>query len=190
MNTFSLNKQIQSLILTSVIAFTAAGTSAFATSPVHPSGLNQMNIQSSSYTAVTYQAEEASKMFPQPTEGMVQHILNLPELENEAQYRIEILIGRTELVDCNKHGLRGELKQMNLDGWGYNYYQVDSISDGPSTMMACFDKAKTEQFLTIPGELMLKYDSRLPKVFYLPEGAQLKYRVWTAKMEYQFTPSN
>lgn len=135
-----------------------------------------------------YQADESIKMFPKPTQGMEQHVITLPKLADEQHYKLEVNIGQKRAIDCNKHGLNGTLQHLNLSGWGYEYYQVETISEGPSTMMACFDMAKTEAFLTIPGSLMLNYDSRLPKVFYLPQGTQLRYRVWNTNGEYHYSP--
>ncbi|MFV7786118.1 MULTISPECIES: serine protease inhibitor ecotin [Shewanella] len=182
----SLNRYPQAartLLIGLGLAFTTI--SAQATSPVKPAHL--ASPQAVSYTAADYQVHETSKMFPAPDNGLVQHILTLPKLENETDYRIEIAIGRSEQVDCNKHSLKGEISQHTVQGWGYNYYQVDTIVQGPSTMMACFDKAKKTAFLTLPQKLNLEYDSRLPKVFYLPAGAQLRYRVWQAIGDYQYS---
>lgn len=170
-----------------LLVFTLLSVNAEAVSPPHPTGLNAPMISVLSMNANNYVPVEAVKMFPAPKKGMVQHILTLPKLENEADYMVEIQIGQTQLVDCNKHGLNGQLKELTVDGWGYNYYQVDEISAGPSTMMACFELAKKEAFVQIPGELTLRYDSRLPKVFYLPEGAELRFRTWKADSTYQYS---
>ncbi|MCL2919203.1 serine protease inhibitor ecotin [Shewanella litorisediminis] len=170
---------VKHLLLTGL--FTLATLSvAHATSPAHPDGVNQNMITAQHFTSANYQTQETSKMFPAPSAGMVQHILTLPTLENEANYLVEVQIGQTKLVDCNKHSLRGELQTKDLKGWGYNYYEVAEIAEGPSTMMACFDNAKTEAFVRIPGDFKFAYNSKLPMVFYIPEGAELKYRVWRA----------
>lgn len=169
------------------LAFTLLSFNASAVSPPHPTGLNAPMINVSRMNTNNYAPGEAVKMFPAPNKGMVQHILTLPKLENEADYMVEIQIGQTQLVDCNKHGLNGQLKELTVEGWGYNYYQVDEISEGPSTMMACFELAKKEAFLRIPSELTLRYDSRLPKVFYLPEDAELRFRTWKADSAYQYS---
>lgn len=169
------------------LALAAFAVNAMAASPTHPSGLNAPMITAEHFNQETYQAREQSNMFPAPTAGMVQHILTFPKLDNEADYRVEIEIGQTKMVDCNKHGLNGELKEVTLKGWGYNYYVVEQIAAGPSTQMACFDQAKTEAFVRIPMELTLNYDSRLPKVFYLPEDAELRYRIWKLDSTYQYS---
>ncbi|MCG9746559.1 serine protease inhibitor ecotin [Shewanella sp. Isolate8] len=181
--TFSLNKYTPALLLG--LGLSLSTFCAQATSPAKPESFTMP--VAVSYSASDYQSEEATKMFPAPSDGLVQHILTLPKLANEEDYRLEIAIGRNEEVDCNKHGLSGEIEQHTVQGWGYNYYQVDAIHQGPSTMMACFDKAKKTAFLTLPEKLTLAYDSRLPKVFYLPVGAQLRYRIWQASSDYQYS---
>ncbi len=181
------NKRVRVLTLASGFLLTAATFSANATSPVKPDEMVQPMINAQAYSATNYVSAEASKMFPAPKEGQVQHILTLDTLDNEADYMLEIQVGQTKMVDCNKHGLTGELKQLSVKGWGYNYYQVDSINEGPSTMMACFDKALTEQFLPIQGSLKIPYDSRLPKVIYLPENSQVRYRVWKVDAPFAYS---
>lgn len=52
---------------------------AQATSPAKPQQLTMP--VAISYSASDYQAEDATKMFPAPTDGLVQHILTLPKLE-------------------------------------------------------------------------------------------------------------
>ncbi|WP_298775853.1 serine protease inhibitor ecotin [uncultured Shewanella sp.] len=145
------------------------------------------NIIGHRYNNTNYQVEEASKMFPAPMKGMTQHILYLPKKQDEANYRIEFEIGQTKVIDCNKHSLIGKINQHSVKGWGYNYYQVDSIAPGPSTMRACMKFDKKEAFVRLPSDLMLRYNSRVPFVFYLPEKAELRYRVWEAQSPFQMT---
>ena len=183
MTNFILSKALSITAITcTLFAFNAA-----ATSPPHPDGVNQSMIAVTTYTASNYQTDDATKMYPAPEKGLVQHILTLPKLDNESLYKVEIEIGQTQMVDCNKHGLRGELNEHTIKGWGYNYYQVDSVSEGPSTMMACLKMATSEQFVRIPKTLMLDYDSRLPKIFYLPTGTELRFRTWRAESQYQYS---
>lgn len=112
------------------LAFALLSFNATAVSPPHPTGLNAPMVNIQRFDKNDYRAQEATKMFPAPAAGMVQHILSLPKLENEDDYMIEIQIGQTQMVDCNKHGLNGELKELTVQGWGYNYYQVDEIAEG------------------------------------------------------------
>lgn len=181
---------IKHAITTSVLAVSLLSFNALATSAPHPSRLNQNMITSQTYNVFNYQAHEDSKMFPSPAEGMEQHILTLPPLNDEQNYMVEIQIGQTKMVDCNKHGLSGELTLESVKGWGYQFYRVNQITDGPSTMMACIDTAKKEAFLPIPGNLKIKYDSRLPEVFYLPQGSEIRYRVWRAESSFNISKLN
>ena len=196
MNSSTLNAAKKALTITfsagSILAVSLLSFNASATSPAHPTDLNQSGhmqniITSQVFSSSNYQVQDATKMFPVPETGMVQHILTLPKLDDESNYMVEIQIGQTQMVDCNGGSLSGDLQQHSVQGWGYNYYQVDSITQGPTTMMACFKQAKKEAFVPIRAELKIKYDSRLDKVFYLPEGSELRYRVWA--VESQFSTS-
>ncbi|WP_076409246.1 serine protease inhibitor ecotin [Shewanella sp. UCD-KL12] len=194
MNSLTLNTAKNALTTTfsagALLAVSLLSFNASATSPAHPSGLNQNIITSQAYSSSDYQEQEATKMFPMPEAGMEQHILTLPKLDDEANYMVEIQIGRTQMVDCNGASLMGELKQHSVQGWGYNYYQVDSMSEGPTTMMACFKQAEKEAFVQLRDELKIKYDSRLAKVFYLPEGSELRYRVWSVDSQFNISKTD
>ncbi|MBQ4888868.1 serine protease inhibitor ecotin [Shewanella sp. MMG014] len=181
-----LNTTLKSLTKLSALSLLTAMTfSAAATSPVPNQFEKPQMITTYKYSQDNYQVVDAAKMFPKPSANQVQHILSLDTLENEADYKIEIQIGQNKLVDCNRHHLSGKLDKISLQGWGYQYYSVEQLTDGPTTMMMCPDP-KTMKFVTMGKSLMIDYDSRLPKVFYLPEGAELRYRVWQVKDTYQF----
>jgi ecotin len=43
---------------------------------------------------------------------------------------------------------------------------------------------KVDRFITVAGEpLLLRYNSKLPVVVYVPEGVEVRYRVWQAPAE-------
>ncbi|GGQ06907.1 serine protease inhibitor ecotin [Shewanella litoralis] len=148
--------------------------------------LNTITVQTSVMSAENYQAQGDTKMYPAPQDNMVQHVLTLPKLNNESEYLIEIQIGQNKLVDCNQMRLMGEIHTLSLEGWGYPYYQVDSIIEGPSTRMMCTE-AKKAQFISLNDAITQQYDSRLAKVFYLPKDVQLRYRIWRAASEFTFS---
>ncbi|ELY4121558.1 serine protease inhibitor ecotin [Cronobacter sakazakii] len=126
--------------------------------------------------------------FPKAEKGMVRQVIELPERQNEASYKVELVIGQTLDVDCNKHQLAGKFERKTLEGWGYDYYTFESAknADGSvmytSTMMACPDGKKEKKFVTANlGENgMLNYNSKLPVVVYAPENIDVKYRLWKA----------
>ena len=130
-------------------------------------------------------AEPAKKdnihMFPQAKEGFVRHIIEVPKTDNDYEHRVELLIGKTMMVDCNQHSLRGKVENVTLKGWGYKYLEVSDIHNGPSTMMAC-NEPNTEKFVTLymGNDTLRRYNSRSPIVAYIPEGYEVRYRIWSA----------
>ncbi|EIX1532782.1 serine protease inhibitor ecotin [Cronobacter sakazakii] len=126
--------------------------------------------------------------FPKAEKGMVRQVIDLPERQDEASYKVELVIGQTLDVDCNKHQLAGKFERKTLEGWGYDYYTFESAknADGSvmytSTMMACPEGKKEKKFVTANlGENgMLNYNSKLPVVVYAPENIDVKYRLWKA----------
>ncbi|MDO6678821.1 serine protease inhibitor ecotin [Shewanella sp. 4_MG-2023] len=183
----SLKNPLNKLYIASLLTLSATIlVPAYATSPV-PNQFSQPSmIIIHQNTDKNYQVIETAKMFPKPEADQVQHILQLSQRDDEANYKIEIQIGQNKLVDCNHHRLSGKLVEQNLSGWGYPFYSVDSITVGPSTMMMC-NEPKTAKFVPMGQSLSINYDSRLPKIFYLPEDATLRYRIWQAKGDYHYS---
>jgi len=130
-------------------------------------------------------AEPAKKdnihMFPQAKEGMVRHVIEVPKTENDYDHRVEIIIGKIMLVDCNQHSLRGKVENVTLKGWGYKYLEVSNIYNGPSTMMVCSGQ-KTEKFVNLymGNDTLRRYNSRSPIVVYVPKEYEVRYRIWSA----------
>jgi ecotin len=123
--------------------------------------------------------------YPQAEKGMKRQVIQLPAQKDESAFKVELLIGQTLDVDCNRHRLGAELESKTLEGWGYDYYVVEKVTGPMSTMMACPDQKKTKQFVTasLGDDGMLRYNSKLPIVVYTPDNVEVKYRVWEAKEE-------
>ncbi len=119
------------------------------------------------------------EMFPKAKKGYKQVYIQVPQKKSENDFKVEIFAGRNELVDCNRHFMLGSIKEEVLDGWGYNYYTIDSKGTIGGTKMACPDNKKTMQFIHIQPQ-MLRYNSKLPIVIYVPENMEVKYRIWSA----------
>lgn len=120
--------------------------------------------------------------YPKADKGMKRQVIQLPVLQDEANYKVELLIGKTLEVDCNQHRLGGQLESKTLEGWGYDYYIFDKVTSPVSTMMACPDGKKEKKFVTayLGDNSLLRYNSKLPVVVYTPENVEVKYRVWKA----------
>lgn len=120
--------------------------------------------------------------YPEAEAGYTRSAIFLPEMNNEQDLKVEIMIGKEMTVDCNQHRLSGTVTQQDLKGWGYQYYVVSQVNKGLSTMMLCAPDYKPQlKFVTLNSDLgLIDYNSRLPIVIYTPKDVQVKYRVWSA----------
>ena len=134
--------------------------------------------------AVTGLAQNQDDMKPYPAAepGYGRLVFRVPEREDEANHQVEIMVGKTLMVDCNRTMFTGNLEQRVAEGWGYPYYLLENASGPASTMMACPPgDAKTEAFVLVTGEgFKQRYNSKLPVVVYVPEGFEVRYRIWSA----------
>jgi ecotin len=77
------------------------------------------------------------EMFPKAKEGYKQVYVQLPVAKNENDLKVEVFVGVEKMLDCNNYSLMGEMKSQDLQGWGYNYYEVESKGETVGTLMAC-----------------------------------------------------
>ncbi|MFG0633588.1 serine protease inhibitor ecotin [Pseudomonas sp. xss_2] len=119
--------------------------------------------------------------YPEAEQGFTRQVIHLPAQADESAHKLEILAGKTLEVDCNRQRLAGTLEEKTLEGWGYSYYRLEKVGGPVSTLMACPDGKKTKAFVPVIGEgFMLRYNSKLPVVVYVPKGVEVRYRVWSA----------
>jgi len=154
------------------------------------------------------QSEESNKYlkaFPPAEPGMTRYVLQLPPQDNEALMKVELIVGKTVKLDTvNNYFFGGSIDQQTLDGWGFNYYLVKNIRPLAGTMIGVDASpavglaggpvglagtmigvdpsvAKAPRFIRLGGEpYLVRYNSRLPLVIYVPEDAQVRYRIWQA----------
>jgi ecotin len=120
------------------------------------------------------------KPYPKASANQTQHVIQLPAMKDEGSAKLEIIVGKTMEVDCNQHFFGGELKRKSAEGWGYDYYVLDKLGVGASTLMGCPDNSKRKAFVRSSGETLVRYNSKLPVVVYTPKDVELRYRVWKA----------
>lgn len=127
-------------------------------------------------------AAEDLKPFPEAKPGFKRMVFRLPVVENEADRMVEVLVGQTLTVDCNRSSFVGALEKHVVEGWGYTYYSLAPVGPPVSTMMACpEEESKVEAFVIVRGDgFRQRYNSKLPVVVYVPEAFDVRYRIWTA----------
>lgn len=144
-------------------------------------------VSTSAFASDAPKAQPLEKVapYPQAEKGMKRQVIQLPAQQDEANFKVELLIGQTLEVDCNQHRLGGQLESKTLEGWGYDYYVFDKVTSPVSTMMACPDGKKEKKFVTayLGDNSLLRYNSKLPIVVYTPANVEVKYRVWKAEEE-------
>lgn len=131
-------------------------------------------------------AGDNMKAFPSADPGMERYVLNLSQQTDESVFKVELIVGRTVEVDVqNRYFFGGQIQAENIAGWGFTRYIVRELGPMAGTMMAIDPNApKVERFISLGGRpYLLPYNSRLPVVIYVPEGVEVRYRIWSAEEE-------
>ncbi|MDH5456943.1 MAG: serine protease inhibitor ecotin [Gammaproteobacteria bacterium] len=122
--------------------------------------------------------------WPAAGTGEIRYVIRLPKKVDEDAHAVELVVGRELEVDCNRHWFGGKLERAVVSGWGYPLYRVSSVAGPASTRMACPDEEKRTEFVAVHFEdSMLRYNSKLPIVVYVPDGFSVRYRTWSADAE-------
>ena len=134
----------------------------------------------------TGRAEDTMKAFPPAGEGMVRHVLRLPKQADESALKVELIVGKTVQADeQNLYFFGGRIDEETIEGWGYPRYVVSALGPMAGTLMAVEPGApQVSRFVALGGgAYLVRYNSRLPVVVYVPEGVEVRYRIWSAGAE-------
>lgn len=136
-------------------------------------------------SAAVFAASDDMKPYPPPEQGYKRMVIRLQPLDNEAKHKVELIIGKTLKVDCNKHWFIGQLSEEIAQGWGFTYFKLSQVTGPASTRMACPSDRKPQNSLVQlqSAHNLLNYNSKLPVVVYVPNDFEVHYRIWTAKEE-------
>jgi ecotin len=128
-------------------------------------------------------ADENLQAYPAPAEGTTRYVVHLPEQEDESVYQVELIVGKTVEVDeRNRYFFAGEIQETTIAGWGFPRYDVAQLGPMAGTLIAVDPEApRVPRFVRLRGEpYLIRYNSKLPIVLYVPSDAEVRYRVWTA----------
>lgn len=140
-------------------------------------------------------ARYLERAFPMPEAGMTRHLLILEPLADESQYRVELIVGKTIETDgVNHYSFAGKIEHVEIKGWGFHRYVVakDTFRNLMSTEIApAPGTPKKNEFVQVGGSRypsitnLLRYNSTQPIAVYIPEGGEVRYRIWRADEQTQ-----
>ncbi len=122
--------------------------------------------------------------FPPPENGMVRHVLQVSKRTDESAFKVELMVGKSVSIDKeNRYFFGGRIERETIKEWGFSRYTVSRLGPMAGTLMAIDPNApKVNRFITLGGEpFIVRYNSRLPLVVYVPEGVEVRYRIWSAE---------
>lgn len=131
-------------------------------------------------------AVDNMQAFPPAEAGMVRYVLELPKQDDESAFKVELAVGKTVQTDAqNRYFFGGQIVEETIEGWGFPRFVVSALGPMAGTLIAVDPAApKVSRFVTLGGEpFLIRYNSRLPVVVYVPEGVEVRYRIWTAGPE-------
>jgi ecotin len=133
------------------------------------------------YAAIASAADDL-KAFPRAEPGMTRHVIRLAKQKDETDFKIELIVGKIVKTDANnRYFFGGTLETENIPGWGYDRYIIRKLGPMAGTLMAVDPAApKVERFISLRGETIIRYNSRLPVVVYAPSDVEVRYRIWRA----------
>ena len=138
--------------------------------------------------APVLQAADNMKAFLPAEEGIVRYVLRLPAKVEESLFKVELIVGKTVQIDeQNQYFFGGHIEGEPIAGWGFTQYKVRKLGPMGGTLMAVDPNApKVTRFITLRGDpYIIRYNSRLPIVVYVPEDAEVRYRIWSTDVEIQ-----
>jgi hypothetical protein len=92
---------------------------------------------------------------------------------------VELIIGRSMEVDCNRHLLQGALVEETVAGWGHPMFRVTGGRQVVSTRMACPGMPPRRQFVTLGGmHALVPVNPKLPIVVVAPKELEVRRRLW------------
>ena len=115
---------------------------------------------------------------------MIRHVINLPKQQDESVFKVELIIGKMVKTDArNSYFFGGTLETETISGWGLDRYILRKLGPMAGTLIAVDpDAPQVERFISIGGEArLLRYNSRLPIVVYVPAGVEVRHRLWRAE---------
>lgn len=111
--------------------------------------------------------------------GYQPHFLNISELDDNLDYKIEINFSKTLELDCNSYFFtKASLKNETLEGFGYDYFLFDdSNSTLAGTKMFC-GLTKEKKRVFFQEKIIKDYKSSDFIVIFTPKDINVSYKIF------------
>ncbi len=139
----------------------------------------------------TVVAQDNLKAFPEADDGSARFVLQLPEKPDESLFKVELLVGKKQKLDeLNSYFFGGKINSQTVEGWGFTKYVVSDLGPLAGTLIAVDPNLpKVDRFITLGGDpFLIRYNSKIPLVVYVPKDAEVRYRIWRTEPESQPVP--
>jgi len=131
--------------------------------------------------------EHLAAAYPKAPAGMERKVILLPHKERDAEesFRVEFVVGKKVVTDgVNVHRFGGELREAEIPGWGFSYWQAEGAFDTPAQTRVGGPTTPAARFVAGPAQLV-PYNSRLPLVVMVPAGCEVRWRIWAAASDFK-----
>ncbi|MFM7548165.1 MAG: ecotin family protein [Cyanobacteriota bacterium] len=134
--------------------------------------------------------------YPKPAAGDRRWVIRLPGVlppgrdpslsPDPRDWRLQLVVGQTALVDCNLHSFSARLRPERLAAGRGTLYRVTNVSPLISTRMACPDQPRQSRFVPMAGKpYVVPYNASVPIVVDAPAPLELRWRLWKAERDSQ-----
>lgn len=126
-------------------------------------------------------AVSADDMAPYATaeEGYLRLVIRLPPVDNEADYNVELRVGKPILIDCNRTNIEGRVEKLTAEDQAHSYYRAVITDSETTNLISCPPNSNNrEEYVYASGEgFTQEYQQEQPMVIYVPEDYEVRYRI-------------
>jgi ecotin len=112
-------------------------------------------------------------------QGDLRLVIRLPPVENEADDKVELRVGKPILIDCNRTIIEGRVEKLTTEDQAHPYYRAVITHSETTNLISCPPNSNNrEEYVYASGEgFTLEYQQEQPIVIYVPEDYEVRYRI-------------